>query len=40
MLEQVTAFEETKGFSCSVWMIRMTLTQTLNRHSSVSFDIV
>ena len=32
MLEQVTNFEETKSFSCSVWMLRMTLTGTLKRH--------
>ena len=40
MLKQVTTFEETKSFLCSVWMLRMTLTWILKRHSNVSFDIV
>ena len=42
MLEQVTTSEETKAFSCYVWMLRMTLTltYTLKWHSGVSFDLV
>ena len=40
MVEQVTTLEETKTFSCSVLMLRMTLTWALKHHSSVSVDIV
>ena len=40
MLEQVMTLEETKTFSCSVLMFRMTLVCNLKRYSSVSFDIV
>ena len=40
MLKQVTTYEETKSFLCSVCMLRMALTRFLKRYSNVSFDIV
>ena len=36
MLEQVTTFEETEAFSCSVWMLRMTL---MNSKAAFKFFI-
>ena len=40
MLEQLTTFEEMKGLSCSVRMLRVTLTCTLKRLPRVPFEFV